>query len=102
MNDCLFCTIAAGKQGELIWENEVAVAFRDIHPKAPIHLLVVPKQHFANLDDLDDRELGGRLLEAVKLVAAQEGISGAYRVQVNNGRSAGQIIDHLHFHLLNG
>ena len=102
MNECIFCSIANGKVGETIWENDSVAAFRDLHPKAPTHILVVPKQHVANLDDLDDRELGGRLLEAIKLVATQEGITGSYRVQSNNGKDAGQEVFHLHFHLLAG
>jgi histidine triad (HIT) family protein len=102
MNDCLFCAIANGPQKMLVWSSDDVAAFRDIHPKAPVHLLVVPKQHVTNLDDLDDPWLGGRLLAAVKTVAAQEGIAGAYRVSIHNGRAAGQIVDHLHLHVLGG
>ena len=101
--DCLFCQIASGQTAtELVWQNEVAVAFADIHPSAPIHLLVVPKRHVDSLDTLDDPRLGGRLLEAVKVVAGQAGAAGAYRMQINVGRPAGQVIDHLHLHILAG
>jgi histidine triad (HIT) family protein len=99
MNDCIFCgIIASGKS--LIWQNEVAVAFNDIKPDAKVHILVVPKRHIANLDELDDPELAGQLVMAVREVAAQVGVTGNYRMQVNNGRDAGQIVEHLHFHLL--
>ncbi len=101
MNDCLFCKLAADSTG-LIWENQDAVAFRDIHPKAPIHILVVSKQHIARLDDLSDAALAGRLLLAVSEVAELVGVKGAYKVHLNNGRTAGQLVDHLHFHILAG
>jgi len=100
MNDCLFCSIANGKAESLVWQNEVAAAFNDIHPKAPTHILVVPKQHVENLDALDDVELGGKLLVAVREAAHAVGLKGRYRVALNNGRPAGQVIDHLHFHVL--
>lgn len=101
--DCLFCQIASGHTAtKLAWENEVAAAFADLHPKAPVHLLVVPKQHVESLDALDDPELAGQLLEAVKEVAKQAGVTGGYRVQINVGKAGGQVIDHLHFHVLGG
>jgi histidine triad (HIT) family protein len=102
MNDCLFCNIAAGDKTKLVWENDIAVAFNDLHPKAPVHVLVVPKQHITMLDDLDDEKLAGQLLLATKAVAWALGLKGAYRLKLHNGRSAGQIIDHLHFHVLGG
>ncbi len=102
MQDCLFCNITAGKMNNLIWENDIAVAFKDIHPKAPTHILIVPKAHVANLDELDDAELAGRLLMATREVAKQAGVAGNYRLTTNNGEGAGQIIHHLHFHLLSG
>jgi histidine triad (HIT) family protein len=99
-NDCLFCSIAHGDADTLLWQNDVAAAFADIHPKAPVHVLVVPKRHVAMLDDLDDIELAGQMLLAVREVAHAQGLKGNYRVQLNNGRPAGQVIDHLHFHVL--
>ena len=101
MNDCLFCSLVADPS-KLIWENELAVAFKDIHPKAPVHVLVVPRRHVQDLDALDDPLLGGQLLLAVREVAAQLGITGAYRVHMNNGEAAGQVIPHLHLHVLGG
>lgn len=102
MNDCLFCSIANGDQSKLVWHNDVAAAFNDIHPKAPTHVLVVPKVHVEKLDDLDDSVLAGQMLAAVREVAEVAGVKGAYRVQVNNGKSAGQVVEHLHFHILGG
>lgn len=102
MNNCLFCGIANGSDEKLIWSNEHAAAFNDIHPKAPVHVLVVPKRHVEKLDDLDDRELAGEMLIAVREVAKAVGVEGRYRVQANNGRGAGQVVDHLHFHILGG
>lgn len=101
-DDCLFCSIANGDPTKLIWENEVAAAFNDIHPKAPVHILVVPKQHIENLDQLDDTELAGKLLLAVREVAHQAGVKGAWKVKINNGEGAGQVVPHLHFHILGG
>lgn len=99
MRDCLFCDITTDSV-KLVWENEIAAAFNDIHPKAPKHLLVVPKRHIAMLDQLTDVKLAGQLLLAVQEVARVNGLAGRYRVQINNGRAAGQAIDHLHFHVL--
>jgi histidine triad (HIT) family protein len=100
MNDCLFCNIANGDQEKLVWHNDVAAAFNDIHPDAPVHVLVVPKRHVANLDDLDDPVLAGQMLMAVREVAEAVGLKGGYRVGINNGSAAGQVIDHLHFHVM--
>ena len=78
----------------------MAAAFNDIHPKAPVHILVVPKQHVERLDKLEDERLAGQLLMAVREVALEAGLEGRFRVAMNNGRAAGQVIDHLHFHIL--
>ncbi|MDB5178091.1 MAG: histidine triad nucleotide-binding protein [Patescibacteria group bacterium] len=101
-DDCLFCSIANGDAEKLVWQNDIAAAFKDIHPQAAVHILVVPKQHILNLDHLDDPELAGQLLLAVREVAHAVGLKGGWRVRVNNGRSAGQVVDHLHFHVLGG
>ena len=100
--ECLFCSIAHGDAEKLVWQNDVAAAFRDIHPQAPVHVLVVPKQHIENLDHLDDQDLAGKLLLAVREVAHALDLKGGWRLRVNNGRSAGQVVDHLHFHVLGG
>ena len=101
-DDCLFCGIANGGPEKLIWQNDVAAAFEDIHPQAPVHILVVPKQHIENLDHLDDPELAGKLLLAVREVAHAAGVKGAWKVKINKGEKAGQVVFHLHFHILGG
>jgi len=100
MEDCLFCKIANHQKENLVWENDAAVAFNDIHPKAPVHVLVVPKRHVANLDELEDRDLAGQMLMAVREVAHQQGLKGGYEVRLHNGLRAGQEIDHLHLHVM--
>ena len=101
-DDCLFCQIAHGDREKLVWENDLAAAFRDIHPKAPVHVLVVPKIHLNSLDDEQDPQKLGQLMMAVKEVAKTLGIAGGYRVVINVGRSGGQVIYHLHVHILGG
>lgn len=106
MIDCLFCKIVAGEIPATIVRRENSwVAFRDINPKAPTHVLIVPVKHFASVSDASPAEeaLLGRLLLAVKEVAAEEGIDKTgYRVVLNSGESAGQSVFHLHVHLLGG
>ena len=96
--DCLFCKLGADK-ATVIWENAEFAAFPDIHPKARIHLLIVPKTHIDSFDDIPPAMAPG-LIAAIQTVARLQGVSGAYRIQVNVGRKAGQEIDHLHVHLL--
>ncbi len=104
--DCIFCKIVSGEiPTEKIYEDDEVVAFRDIHPKAPTHVLLIPRRHIEKLSDLqpEDAELAGRLLLAVKKVAAVAGVDqNGFRVIVNNGRFAGQEVFHLHFHILGG
>ncbi len=104
--DCIFCRIARGELGtEFVAESEHAVAFRDLHPQAPTHVLVVPRHHLAGLRDLgvEDAGLAGELLGLATEVARREGIvDGGYRVLTNDGPDAGQTVFHLHFHVLGG
>lgn len=102
MNNCLFCRIAGHDKENLVWENEHAAAFNDIHPSAPVHILVVPKKHVEKLQDLEDPALAGELMMAVRAVAAQAGLASGYRVVINVGRPGGQVVDHLHIHVLGG
>lgn len=95
MADCIFCEIAAGRKGELIWQNDVAAAFNDIHPKAPVHILVIPKKHIKNLDSLDEPLLAGNLLMAVREVADQVKLLKPYKVMIY-----GDQVDHLHIHIM--
>lgn len=99
-NDCIFCKIINGEFGtEFVYENEHLVVFKDIHPKAPVHLLVVPKLHVASLNELDDRELLAELMLGVKEVTKKIGLK-SYRTQINTGKEAGQEVFHLHIHVL--
>ena len=104
--DCLFCKIVAGEiPAEVIWESGSAVAFRDINPQAPTHVLVIPKRHVATINDLsdDDREMIGDLFVAAKGIAADEGLTeDGYRVVMNCNAAAGQTVFHIHLHLLGG
>jgi histidine triad (HIT) family protein len=101
---CLFCRIVSKDiPAKVIHEDEHTLAFRDIDPKAPTHVLVIPKEHVATLNDVTDPTLVGRLLVAAKEIAAAEGIADSgYRTVVNCGAGAGQTVFHLHLHLLGG
>ena len=102
--NCLFCRIARKEiPANIVLENEHVVAFRDIDPKAPTHVLVVPRTHVATLDDVTDAGLLGELLLAAAAIARAEGIvAGGYRTVVNCGADAGQTVFHVHLHLLGG
>lgn len=104
MSDCLFCKMAAGViKPDIVYENDRVLAFRDINPRAPVHVLLIPKQHIATLNDLDDADLAGELLLAVVAIAKQLGLSeDGYRTVVNCNRQGGQEVYHLHLHLLAG
>ena len=105
-DDCLFCKILAGDiPADIIYESESAVAFRDINPQAPTHVLIIPRRHIATINDLEDgdKETIGNLYLAAKEIAADEGLSEAgYRVVMNCNRGAGQSVFHIHLHLLGG
>lgn len=103
-DDCIFCKIAAGDiPAELIYEDDWVVAFDDIAPQAPVHTLIVPKQHIASLNDYPSPELLGHLFSTVVRVAELKGIKqSGYRVIQNNGEDAGQTVHHLHVHVLGG
>lgn len=103
---CLFCGIATGKvEANLVAEGQEWVAFRDIEPRAPTHVLVVPRRHVATIDDLaeDDGPLVGTLIQAAAGIARAEGlVEGGYRLVFNCGAGAGQSVYHIHLHLLGG
>lgn len=102
MTDCIFCKIINGDfNTQFVYENEYAVVFKDINPKAKIHLLVVPRLHVESLNELEDENLMAKLLLTVKEVTLQEGIS-SYRTIINTGKEAGQEVFHLHIHILAG
>lgn len=101
---CLFCKIVAGQlPAERVYEDDEILAFKDIHPQAPFHCLVIPKVHVATLNDFTAQqdELVGRLLLAAKRIAADHGLPG-YRVAMNVNREGGQVVFHAHVHVLGG
>ena len=105
MSDCLFCKIVAGEiPSKRIFEDEQVIAFEDINPQAPVHLLVVPRRHVASLNEAsdEDRELLGHLLLACRRLAGERDVASGYRVVNNCGAQAGQSVFHIHFHLLGG
>jgi len=86
---------------DIVYENEQLLAFRDINPQAPVHILIIPKAHISTLNDLKDTSLAGRLLQAVIKVAAQEGLADdGYRTVINCNEQGGQDVYHLHLHVL--
>jgi histidine triad (HIT) family protein len=104
MTDCLFCKMVNQEiPVDKVFEDERVLAFRDISPKAPTHILVIPKQHVATLNDLQDQSLAGYLLQTVAQIAASEGIAETgYRTVINCNSAGGQEVYHLHLHLLGG
>ena len=104
--DCLFCKIVAGEiPAEVIYESDTAVAFRDINPQAPTHVLVIPRKHIATINHIDheDQAIVGSLYTAAKEIAASEGIAEhGYRAVMNCNEAAGQTVFHIHLHVLGG
>ena len=104
MTDCLFCKIAAGQiPSKKVYEDARVYAFQDIAPKAPTHVLVIPKKHIGRLADsgAEDRELLGEVVSRAAAIAKDLGLEH-YRLVVNNGEGAGQTVFHIHFHLMGG
>lgn len=106
MEDCLFCKIAKKEiPSEIVYENEDVIAFKDINPEAPVHILVVPKKHIDSLAKVEgeDYELIKKIYEAINKIAEEQNITETgYRVVTNCGKNAGQTVMHLHFHILGG
>lgn len=103
-DDCLFCRIVRREiPATVVFEDEHVVAFRDINPQAPTHVVIVPRDHVASLNDASDAAQLGRLSLAAAQIARSEGIAdGGYRTVVNTNRDAGQTVFHIHLHLLGG
>jgi len=103
---CLFCRILAGDiPADIVYESDSAVAFRDINPKAPTHVLIIPRKHIATINDIgeDDHAIVGSLYSAAREIAAAEGLSDeGYRAVMNCNEAAGQTVFHMHLHLLGG
>ncbi len=103
--NCTFCRIIEGKiPSTSVYQDELGYAFADINPKAPVHVLVVPREHIGSLAqaDKDNRALLGHLLWAAAEIARKKGLANGYRIVVNTGQDGGQTMDHLHLHLLGG
>lgn len=104
MKDCLFCKMVAGDiKPDVVYEDQTLLAFRDINPQAPLHVLIIPKHHIANLNDLDNVALGGQMLQTAARIAAEYGFADSgYRTVINCNDDGGQTVHHLHLHLLAG
>lgn len=106
MTDCLFCKMVSGDiTPDTVYEDDQVLAFRDLNPQAPLHVLVIPKQHVSTLNDLNDsnEQLAGHLLAVAAKIAAQEGYADSgYRTVMNCNADGGQTVFHLHLHLLAG
>lgn len=105
MNDCIFCKVISGKlPSKKVFEDDEILAFHDINPKAPVHIIIVSKRHIKNISEATDNDQ--LFLGKIQLVAAQIArdlrISKAFKLMINNGEEAGQIVPHLHYHLTGG
>ena len=104
--DCIFCRIARGElDAEVVYDEDDVLAFEDINSKAPVHVLVIPRQHVANLEEIDalPDNVVKRMFEVASAVAEKLGVTeGGYAVRINNGRDAGQEVFHLHLHVMGG
>ncbi|MBQ2377968.1 MAG: histidine triad nucleotide-binding protein [Clostridia bacterium] len=103
--DCLFCKIVAGEiPSSKVYEDDYSYAFRDINPQAPVHILIVPKEHIPSVDGItsENSAVVARIFEAIPKIAAQENLGGGYRVISNCGDNACQSVKHLHFHIVGG
>ncbi len=102
--DCVFCNIAAGKiPSDILYQDEKVVAFRDVNPQAPVHLLVIPRKHIGQLSELTEKDtpLIGHMIEVANQLAKREGIAeSGYRLVINSGKEGGQLVPHLHLHVL--
>jgi histidine triad (HIT) family protein len=106
MSDCLFCGIADGKiKANLVYQDEALLAFKDIAPKAPVHILIIPRKHIVSVLDIEANDSGviGRIFQVAGQLAREQGIADSgFRMVVNSGADAGQSVSHLHYHLLGG
>jgi histidine triad (HIT) family protein len=106
MKDCLFCKIAAGEiPSGTVYQDGLVFAFRDIHPSAPCHILIIPRKHYTSINDLKsaDAALAGHLVLTAQRLALEEGVfESGYRLVINCGPQGGQVVPHLHLHLLGG
>ena len=102
MSKCIFCEIAAGRMSaNILYQDETVVAFKDINPQAPTHVLIIPKQHYESIREVQDEALIGHLFTVANKVAADLGVA-SFRYVINPGSQAGQTVFHLHLHLMGG
>ena len=106
MNECIFCKIANREiPAKVVYEDDIALAFDDINPQAPVHVLLIPKEHYASLNDIPEekKDLLGHLLLKARHVAQQKGVKeNGYRIVLNTAKDSGQDVFHIHFHVLGG
>jgi histidine triad (HIT) family protein len=105
MEDCLFCKIVKKEiPAKVVFENDSLIAFEDISPQAPTHILIIPKEHFASLIEIpeDKKEILAELLLTARQIAQEKGLTTGYRIVLNTGKESGQAVFHIHFHLLGG
>jgi histidine triad (HIT) family protein len=103
--DCIFDQIGAGKiPSDVVYQDDTVMAFKDIHPKAPVHILIIPKRHITSLAEIksSDLPLVAHMIEVANLVASGQGVGNGYKLVINTGRDGGQVVMHLHMHLLGG
>lgn len=101
--DCLFCKIVNGDiPCTKVYEDDNVLAFRDIDPKAPSHIIVIPKKHFSNILEIKDIQIQAALFDAFQKIAKQEKFDDGFRLVCNTGEQGGQTVEHLHFHILSG
>lgn len=106
MNDCIFCKIAKGEiPSDKVYEDDEILGFRDLSPKGPVHILFIPKKHYATLNDIPAADLPiiGKIFRAVQKVAEEQGVAeSGYRTLINTNRNSGQVVFHVHWHLIGG
>ncbi len=103
MTDCIFCKIAKKEiDSELLYEDDLVVAFKDLSPQAPVHILIIPKEHIASADDINEENshIVARIFEVISQLAKELGLEDGYRIVNNCGEDGGQTVDHIHFHML--
>lgn len=101
--DCIFCKIVSGEiPSKVVYEDDNVLAFKDIDPQAPIHIVVIPKKHFANILELNDSNILKAIFDSIKNIAAEQKMKDGFRIVCNTGAQGGQTVDHLHFHILSG
>ena len=103
--DCIFCKIAAGEiPSTKVYEDDTVVAFNDLDPQAPVHVLIIPKKHIVSAADVtaENSDVVAHIFEVAAIIAKEKGLDNGFRIVTNSGESAGQSVKHLHFHLMGG